>query len=71
MKSVELKFVVYTNDVPSNCDWLDLHFYAYSFCRVDSSKSILKIDAGGLIGIAGRCFDIGYAVAYIEKRSQG
>jgi hypothetical protein len=65
---VELRFGFFSRDLPELCDLLDSFGLSYSFYRKDRGMSIMKVQLGGMLGSAGRAFDIGYKLAKVEKR---
>lgn len=66
-RGIVLSFAVASRDVAPMCEWLDNHFYTYTFRTKNIYTVIFKVDMGAVLGVAGRGFDVGYALGALEK----
>ena len=61
-----LKIAIYPRDLAAVHDYLTGEGFDYRYERGAGDYILMYIECGGVLGMAGRCFDIGQAVARIE-----
>lgn len=61
-----LKIAIYPRDLAAVHDYLIGQGYEYRYERGAGDFILMRIEVGGVLGLAGRAYDIGQAVARIE-----